>query len=62
VLFALAPLAFALGANQPGNEPLVILAVGAAAIATCLLDSYVLLPAFSLYTFRLVHTKDNGPV
>jgi hypothetical protein len=56
VLFALPPLAFALGANQPGNEPLVILAVAAAAIATCLLVFYVVLPAFSLYTFRLVQT------
>jgi hypothetical protein len=53
-LLALAPLAVVLGQRLVGYEVLVVVAVGAAVIATCLLDFYVLLPAFSLYTFWLV--------
>jgi hypothetical protein len=53
-LALLGPLAAVLGQQLPGYEPLVVLAVLATAIAVCLLDFYLLLPAFSLYTFRLV--------
>jgi hypothetical protein len=55
-LSTLAPLAAVLGQHLPGCEVLVVLPVGAAVIATCLLDFYVLLPALSIYTFRLVET------
>src|SRR5262249_37796697 len=51
-----APFAAALGQHAPGYEPLVVLAPGAAMIALCLLVFYALLPAFSVYTFRLVET------
>jgi hypothetical protein len=54
VLAALGPLAAVLGQQLPGYEPLVVVAMAAAVIAAVLLDFYVLLPAFSVYTFRLV--------
>jgi hypothetical protein len=47
VMAALAPLAAILAQRLPGYEFLVVLATGTAAIATVLLDFYVLLPAFS---------------
>jgi hypothetical protein len=57
-LAILGPLAAVLGRQLPGYEPLVVLAVLGAAVAVCLLDFYLLLPAFSLYTFRLVETGE----
>jgi hypothetical protein len=62
VLSALMPLAAVLRQGLPGYEPLVVLGVVAALLATCLLDFYVLLPRFSIYTFRLVETGDHGRV
>jgi hypothetical protein len=59
VLVVLAPLAAIVGRQLLGFEPLVVLVVGAIALATCLLDYYVLLPAFSIYTFRLVETREG---
>jgi hypothetical protein len=59
-LAALAPLAAVLGRRLPGYEFFAVLALLAAVIAACLLDFYVLLPALSLYTFRLVESEDYG--
>jgi hypothetical protein len=58
VLAALAPLVALLCQHLPRFEPFVVLGVGAAAIATCLLDFYVLLPTLSVYSFRLVDTGE----
>jgi riboflavin transporter FmnP len=55
-LSALAFMLSVLDVRLPGYEPFIVLAVVAAAIVSCLLDFYVLLPAFSIYTFRLVET------
>lgn len=38
----------------PGKEILILPVVACLAIAVCLFDFYLLLPQFSLYTFRLV--------
>jgi hypothetical protein len=62
VLSVLAPLAAILGQRLPGWEPLVFLAGIAAFIAACLLDFYVLLPAFSIYTFQLVESGESWRV
>src|SRR5262249_28236074 len=53
VLVVLAPFAAVLGQHLPGYEPLTVLATGVTFVAVCLLDFYVLLPAFGIYTFRL---------
>ncbi len=53
-LAILAPLAVVLGQFLPGLEPLVVLATILMLVVVVLLDFYLLLPAFSLYTFRLV--------
>jgi hypothetical protein len=55
-LSILAPLAAVLGQQVPGCDALIVLPVLATVLAICLLDFYVLLPAFSIYTFRLIET------
>jgi hypothetical protein len=56
VLSILGPLAAVLSQRLPGYESVVAVTVLAAVLATILLDFYVLLPAFSVYTFRLVQS------
>jgi hypothetical protein len=53
-LVGLVSLLAALGQRLAGYEFLVIPAMLAGVVGTCLLDFYVVLPALSLYTFRLV--------
>jgi hypothetical protein len=48
------PIVVLLRPHLPGAESVIMLIVPLAALAICLLDFYVILPAFSLYTFRLV--------
>ncbi len=48
------PLTFILAGPHLGHGPLLALAMLAVAIATCILILYVLLPALSVYTCRLV--------
>jgi hypothetical protein len=62
-LAALALLAGALGPRLPaGFEFLATAGVIALTLAACLLDFYVLLPALSIYTFRLVETGEDRKV
>jgi hypothetical protein len=50
--------AVALGQLLPGYEALVVPAVGVGLVTALLLDFYVLLPAFSVYTFWLDQTGE----
>jgi hypothetical protein len=59
VVVALAPLVVAPIKQKLGSELLAVVALVAAALSTCLLDFYVLLPAFSIYTFRLVEMGER---
>jgi hypothetical protein len=62
-LAALGLLVAALGPHWPaGFEALLVLVVIVLALGACLLDFYVLLPAFSIYTFWLVETGEHRDV
>jgi hypothetical protein len=60
LLTGLGALVAVLGPRFPGNEFLLVLAVVASVLASCLLSFYVLLPALSIYTFRLVEGQGGG--
>jgi hypothetical protein len=60
MLAALGLLVAALGPHVPADSGFFVVPVAIAlALAGCLLDFYVLLPAFSIYTFRLVQTGED---